>query len=56
MTVRELADASGVTEQSLLRYLNEKRDIPVPVLYQICEGLKVSVHEVVRRAELRLDD
>ena len=56
MAVRELADASGVTEQSLLRYLNEKRDIPVPVLYQICAGLKVSVHELVRRAELRLED
>lgn len=56
MSVRELAEASGVTEQSLLRYLNEKRDIPVPVLYQICSGLKISVHELVKRAERRLGE
>lgn len=54
MTIHELAEKSGVMEQSLQRYLNEKRDIPIPVLYQICSGLGVSVHEVIRRAEARL--
>ena len=56
MSVRELAEASGVTQQSLLRYLNEKRDIPIPVLYQICSGLGVPVHELIRRAERRLGE
>lgn len=54
MTIHELADKSGVTEQSLQRYLSEKRDIPIPVLYQICAGLGVPVDEVIRRAESRL--
>lgn len=56
MTVQQLAGKSGVTEQSLLRYLNEKRAIPIPALYQICEGLDIPVHELVRRAETRLLD
>lgn len=56
LTVSQLAEKSGVTGQSLLRYLNEKRPIPVPTLYQICEGLEIPVHELVRRAEARLLD
>lgn len=54
LTIHDLAEKAGVTEQSLQRYLSERRDIPIPVLYQICTGLGVPVDEVIRRAEARL--
>ena len=54
MTIHELAERSGITEQSLQRYLAEKRPITVTVLYQICTGLGIDLDELIRRAESRL--
>lgn len=54
LTFKELAERSGINEQSVLRYLNGKRDIPIPALYALAEGLEVTVHEVIARAESRL--
>lgn len=56
LMVRDLAEASGVMEQSLLRYLNGKREVPVPVLYQIVNGLGLGMGEFIARVEQRLDE
>lgn len=54
ITIRELSEKSGITEQSLQRYLAEKREMTVSVLVQICAGLEIDLDELVRRAESRL--
>ncbi|MGG7507980.1 helix-turn-helix domain-containing protein [Plantibacter sp. YIM 135249] len=53
LTIDELASASGLVRGTLLRYLNGKRDIPVPALYQIGMALGVEPHDIVERATAR---
>jgi transcriptional regulator with XRE-family HTH domain len=54
VSFRALADSSGVTEASLLRYLNGQRDIPLPAFLAICEALGANPGSVMDRAAERM--
>jgi transcriptional regulator with XRE-family HTH domain len=54
MTVKELAERSGIFHGTLLRYLNNHREIPVPALYEVAAALEVEPRALVARAEARL--
>lgn len=54
MTYKELADAAGMTEQSVMRYLTGKRDIPLPEFAKMAEALGLTPYELMKRAESRI--
>lgn len=53
-TYKELAVAAGLTEQSVMRYLTGKRDIGLPELAKLADGLGLSPSEVIARAVDRI--
>lgn len=55
MTVRQLADAAGIPERSLMRVLQAERDIKVNQVELIAEALKLYPHEIVEHAETILE-
>lgn len=54
LTVEALGERAGLHKQTLLRYLNGTRDIPMPVFYDLAQALGVNPIELVERAERRL--
>lgn len=50
LTKRGIAEATGIGEQTVYRYLYGKRDIPYSAMVAICGALGVSVAEVTQRA------
>lgn len=54
LTIAELAERSGLTDQSLRRYLATERAIDVEVLYAVAQGLGLTGAEVMARAQDRL--
>ncbi|HCJ55459.1 MULTISPECIES: helix-turn-helix domain-containing protein [Glutamicibacter] len=50
----ELADASGLKEQSVMRYLTGKRDIDIPTLAALSEGLGIDPMVLMKRATDRM--
>ena len=49
-TYKELATAAGLTEQSVMRYLTEKRDIPLPEFAALSDALGVTPGDLINRA------
>jgi transcriptional regulator with XRE-family HTH domain len=54
VTVKQLAERAGIFHGTLLRYLNNHRDMPVPVLYDVAMALDVDPAALVDRAAARL--
>ncbi|WP_373459519.1 helix-turn-helix domain-containing protein [Microbacterium sp. SORGH_AS_0862] len=54
ITVEALAEKAGMVKGTLLRYLNGKRDIPVPALAEICQALGVDPGDVLDKASARV--
>lgn len=54
MTVKQLAEKAGIFPGTLLRYLNNHRDMPVPVLYDVSVALDVDPGVLIDRAAARL--
>lgn len=55
MTIIELAQGAGLSESTAIRLLGNQRPIRVDVLERICEALRVSPGEILRRAQARMD-
>lgn len=53
-TYKELATAAGLTEQTVMRYLTEKRDIPLPEFASLAHALGLSPADIINRAIDRL--
>jgi len=53
LTIQDLVERSGLVKVTLLRYLNAQRDIPVPALFAIANGLGVSPGVLLDRAAER---
>ncbi|MFF2678068.1 helix-turn-helix domain-containing protein [Arthrobacter koreensis] len=49
-TYRELADAAGMTEQSVMRYLTGKRDLHMADLGSLADALGISPARIVQQA------
>jgi transcriptional regulator with XRE-family HTH domain len=54
MTVKQLAEKAGIFHGTLLRYLNNHREMPVPVLYDVAVALDVDPGVLIDRAAARL--
>lgn len=54
LTQKQLAERAGMSDQSVMRYLNGTRDIPIAALADIANALGVSVEVIVERATQRL--
>lgn len=50
-TIQDLVDATGLSKSAVLNYLNGKRDIPVPMLVELCRALDVSPRVIFENAE-----
>lgn len=42
ITIEQLVERTGISRSAVLNYLNGKRDIPVPMLSELCRALGVS--------------
>lgn len=54
-TVADLVDATGLSKNTILNYLNGQRAIPLTALSVLCRALGVSPHVVVDAAEKMLE-
>lgn len=50
MSVAEAARRSGIPRQTLIRYLDGQREIPVPILYRIGALVDVTPGSIIERA------
>lgn len=53
-TYKELASRAGLTEQSVTRYLTEKREVNGGVLGALCDALGITPQELLARAVERI--
>lgn len=56
LTFKELEGEAGITEQTIRRYFNGTRAIPMPAFLQIARGLGVDPIVIIERATQRLKD
>lgn len=54
-TYAQLAEASGLTEQSVMRYLTGKRKIDLDVLGALADGLGLDPMVIAKRAMERME-
>jgi len=54
LTYKELAERAGLTEQSVMRYLTEKREPNTAQLGALCDALGLTPHELMLRAAERI--
>lgn len=47
----ELADAVGVSPVTLNRYINDRRGVPVSVLFSIAEEMQADVRDIVEKVD-----
>lgn len=52
-TQGDLAEAAGVSRESMNGYLRGKSPMPLPALIAICDYLGVSMHDLVKAAVLQ---
>lgn len=50
VTIEALVHATGLSKSAVLNYLNAKRDIPTPALYEISAALNVDARTIFDRA------
>jgi transcriptional regulator with XRE-family HTH domain len=55
MSQQDLAAALGIHKAALSRYMNGHTNWPMPVFFRIAEALNLSAHELMRRAEARIE-
>lgn len=55
MTQQDLAAALGIHKAALSRYMNGHSSWPMPMFYRVAETLGLSAHELMRRAEARIE-
>lgn len=53
-TIDELVTATGLSKTSVLNYLNNKRDIPMPAFAELCRALRIDQVEIFRAAQKAL--
>jgi transcriptional regulator with XRE-family HTH domain len=51
LTIKELAEKSGVPERTLIRILKDERDIKVDQLWRLSEVFAILPHELLENAE-----
>lgn len=51
ITQGELAEAAGISRESMNNYLRGRSSMPLPVLIAICDHLGVSMHDLVKAAD-----
>jgi transcriptional regulator with XRE-family HTH domain len=51
LTIKELAEKSGVPERTLIRLLKDERDIKVDQIYRLTEVFGIYPHELMESAE-----
>lgn len=47
----ELANAVGVSPVVLSRYLNDRRGVPVSILFSLAEEMRADVHDLVEKVD-----
>lgn len=55
MSQQELAAALGMHKANLSRYMNGHQSWPMPVFVRLAEIFNVSAHELMARAEARIE-
>lgn len=50
-TIADLVDATGLSKNTVMHYLNGERGIPLTALSDLCRALGVAPHVVVTAAE-----
>ena len=55
ITYDELSERSGLDRSTVLRMLNNQRDLKMSQLSALCSALKLSVVDVMRQAQARMD-
>jgi len=55
LTIERLAASSGVPKRTLVRSLDDERDVRLDHLALVCQALEVRVSHVVRHVEERID-
>lgn len=55
LTYDQLAERSGLKGQSVMRYLTGKRDIDLPVLAALSEGLGIDPMIIMKRGMERME-
>jgi transcriptional regulator with XRE-family HTH domain len=56
MTRRQLAEALGIEEATLSRYLNGKRSMPMTTFFKVADVFGLDQVELLRRSKARLSD
>lgn len=56
LTYKELAERADLKEQSVMRYLTEKRDFGASELGAMADALGISPYELMRRAVERIEE
>lgn len=54
LTYKQLAEKAGLKEQSVTRYLTEKREINTSILGALCDALGITPQELIIRAVERI--
>ena len=54
LTYKDIAERTGLAEQSVMRYFTEKREINTSVLGALCDALGVTPQDLLRRAVERI--
>lgn len=54
MHIKTLAELSGTSERTMIRYLNGERDIPVTTLSMMADALGLSPADIFTRAIERI--
>ena len=55
MTYADIAREASMTEQTVMRYLTGKRDMPMAAFLDICKALGFEPRELVLLAEMRMN-
>lgn len=55
MTQQDLAAALGIHKAALSRYMNGHSSWPMPIFFKVAEVLNMSAHQLMSRAEARIE-
>lgn len=56
ITLGQLVEETGIAQSTVQRYLNGKRDIPVPALMDLCRALGVSAGSIFDAAQNSIEN
>lgn len=51
ITFDELADLTGLNKKTVINYLNNRREIPLPAFLDLCQALRVDPRAIFAAAE-----